>query len=145
MLIWEAFLTPKVLTLRLNPLKIHVTLIAYQPNLVARQFGLIQALPKCLYDRKGSLLLYNAVHNEATTLKQIARYNGKTQLTLIKFETSFLCTREFGGWWNAYYTEEFYDVPSFIQHIDKVFLLVQERTKKGTYTLIKENQAFQNY
>lgn len=98
-----------------------------------------------MYDKNGSLLLYNAIHNEATTLKYIARYTRKTQLTPINFETSFLCTREFGIWWNAYYTKEFYDVPSFTQHIDKAFLLMQERTKKGTYTLIKEIQAFQNY
>ena len=104
---------------------------------MARQFGLIQALPKCLYDKQGNLFLYNVVYNEATTLKQIARYTGKIQLTPINFETNFLCTREFGIWWNAYYTEEFYDVPSFIQHIDKAFLLMQERTKKGTYTHIK--------
>lgn len=98
-----------------------------------------------MYERKGSLLLYNTIHNEATTLKQIARYTGKTQLTPINFEANFLCTRDFGTWWNIYYTEEFYDVPSFIQHFYKAFLLVQERTKKGTYTLIKEIQAFQNY
>lgn len=60
LLIWEAFLTLRVLTLRLNPLKVQVTLIAYQPNLVARQFGLIQALPKCLYDKKGTLPLQHS-------------------------------------------------------------------------------------
>lgn len=67
LLIWEAFLTPRILTLRLNPSKVQVTLIAYQSNLVSRQFGLIQALPNCLYDKKGILPLQ--VHNEATTLK----------------------------------------------------------------------------
>lgn len=36
LLIWEAFLTPRIQTLRLNPLKVQVTLITYQPNLVAR-------------------------------------------------------------------------------------------------------------
>lgn len=35
LLIWETFLTPKLITLRLNPSKSQVTLIAYQPNLVA--------------------------------------------------------------------------------------------------------------
>jgi hypothetical protein len=145
LLVWEAFLTPRILTLRFNPSKVQVTLTAYQPNLVARQFGLIRALLKCLYDKKGSLLLYNAVHNETTALKQITKYTGRTQLTPLNFEPNFLCTRDFGRWWNIYYTEEFYDVSSFIQHFDKAFLLVQEKTKKDTYTLIKEIQAFQYY
>ena len=33
----------------------------------------------------------------------------------------------------------------FFKLFDKAFLLVQEKTRKGTYTLIKEIQAFQNY
>ncbi|KAI5389696.1 hypothetical protein KIW84_075116 [Lathyrus oleraceus] len=53
--------------------------------------------------------------------------------------------REFGKWWAKYYIEEFCDVTSFIQLFDKAFLLMQESTKKGTYTLIKEIQVFQNY
>ena len=89
--------------------------------------------------------LFNAIHNEATTLKQMARYTSKTQLTPVNLEPIFLCNRGFGRWWNEYYTEEFYEVPSFIQHIDKAFLSVQERTKKCTHTLIKEIQAFQIY
>lgn len=90
MLIWEAFLTPWILTLRLNPSKVQVTLITYQPNLVARKFGLAHVLPKFLYDKKGSLLLHNAVHTEATALKQIAKYTGRTQLTSFNFEPGFL-------------------------------------------------------
>lgn len=48
----EAFLTPRVFSLRLNQPKIQVTLIAYQPNLVAREFGLIQIPPKPLYGKR---------------------------------------------------------------------------------------------
>jgi hypothetical protein len=87
-----------ILTLRFNPSKVQVTLITYQPNLVARQFGLVQVLPKCLYDKKSNLLLHNAVHTETTALKQIARYTGRTQLTPFNFEPNFLCIREFGKW-----------------------------------------------
>lgn len=136
LLIWEAFFTPRILTLRLNPSKVQVTLITYQPNLVARQFGLVQVLPKFMYDKKGNLLLHNAVHTEATALKQIARYTGRTQLTPFNFKPRFLYSREFGKWWDKYYVEEFCDVTSFIQLFDKAFLLVQEKTRKGTYTLI---------
>jgi hypothetical protein len=124
LLIWEAFLTPQILTLRFNPLKVQVTLITYQPNLVARQFGLVQVLLKCLYDKKSSLLLHNVVHTETMAFKQIAKYTGRTQLTPFHFEPSFLCSREFGKWWAKYYIEEFCDVTSFIQLFDKAFLLV---------------------
>lgn len=77
---WEAFPTPRVFSLRLNQPKIEVTLIAYQPNLVARQFDLIQIFSKPLYARKKSFLLYNAVHTKATSSRQIARYAGKRNL-----------------------------------------------------------------
>lgn len=55
--IWEAFLSPRVFSLKLNQSNIQVILIAYQPNLVARQFGLIQILPKPFYAKKNSLIL----------------------------------------------------------------------------------------
>lgn len=71
LLLLEAFLTPKLITLRLHPSKIRVTLIAYQPNLVAQQFGLVHSLLKCLYEKKSNLLLYNVIHNETTVVKQI--------------------------------------------------------------------------
>lgn len=141
-LIWEAFLTPQILTLRFNPSKVQVTLITYQPNLVTRQFGLIQVFLKCLDDKKSSLLLHNSVHTEAITFKQISKYTGRTQLTPFHFELSFLYSREFRKWWAKYYIEEFCDVTSFIQLYDKAFLLVRERTKKGTYTLIKKFKFF---
>lgn len=98
LLLWEAFLTPKLIILRLYSSKIQVTLIAYQSNLVARQFGLVQALPKCLYDKKINLLLYNAIHNETTIVKQIAQYTGRMHLAPVKFEPCFLCTPEFEKW-----------------------------------------------
>jgi hypothetical protein len=93
--IWEAFLTPRVFSLRLNQSKIQVTLIAYQSNLVSRQFGLIQILPKPLYAKKNSLILYNKIHTEATSSRKITRYVGKTKLTPVAFKPYFLCTHEF--------------------------------------------------
>lgn len=57
--IWTAFLTPGVLALRLRPARNQVVLLGYEPNLVARQFGLVQILPKPLFSRKAKMLLYN--------------------------------------------------------------------------------------
>lgn len=56
LVIWEAFLTPKLLLTRLGQLRNQFTLLSYQPNLVSRQFGLIQIMPKPLFARKNSLI-----------------------------------------------------------------------------------------
>lgn len=54
--IWETFLTPRVISPKLRPSKNQITLLSYQPNLVALQFGLIQILPKPLFTKKNALL-----------------------------------------------------------------------------------------
>lgn len=89
--IWEAFLTPRVFSLRINQSKIQVAFIAYQPNLVEQQFGLIQILPKPLYAKKNSLILYNAIHTEATSSRQVSRYVGQNNsLQLHSYPTSYV-------------------------------------------------------
>lgn len=40
MAIWDAFLTPKLVLIRLRPSKNQLILLIYQPNLVSRQFSL---------------------------------------------------------------------------------------------------------
>ncbi|XP_050874941.1 uncharacterized protein LOC127078535 [Lathyrus oleraceus] len=128
--IWEAFLTPRVFSLRLNQSKSQVTLIAYQPSLVARQFGIIQIFPKPLYARKNSLLLYNAIHTKATSSRKIARYAGQTKLSPFSFKPYFLCTHELDLCWCDYYATNFFNVPAFHRHLTKAFSSVQDKVKK---------------
>lgn len=46
---WEAFLTPTLLTTRIETGTVDLGFIGYQPNLVAKQFGLSQMLSRSLY------------------------------------------------------------------------------------------------
>ncbi|CAI8619388.1 unnamed protein product [Vicia faba] len=55
--IWESFLTPKLIVTRLGP-KEGVKLLCHLPNLVARQFGLCQPVPRCFYTQKRDLCLW---------------------------------------------------------------------------------------
>lgn len=55
--IWGTFLTPRLLVDHVDDPKAHIKILRYQPNLVARQFGLGQLLPKSLYSRKSDLCL----------------------------------------------------------------------------------------
>lgn len=62
--VWESFLTPRLLFSHHNVTKTQIALIVYQPNLVARQFGLIQIKPRPIFPKKGSIIFYNSLHNE---------------------------------------------------------------------------------
>lgn len=93
--IWEAFLTPKLIALRLRLSKNQNALLSYQPNLVSRQFGLNPIMPKLLFNKKSSVILYNMHHTEVECNEEISRYVGITQFTPISFKPSFYCTQEY--------------------------------------------------
>ena len=131
MAIWESFLRPRIMPLRFKSSKNQLSLIAYQPNLVSRQFGIVQSLPSPIYSREKLLLFYNADYSEDAATKHIGRYVGRTVLTLFDFNLSFMCSPIFEGWWRQYYNEEFFDEKDFANHLREAFKLVLEKIKKG--------------
>lgn len=92
---WEAYLTPRLLTYRLRPMKRHYGLLNFQPNLVSRQFGLIQLKPKSLYEKKGHMCLHNMFSTKEGFELKTKRYIGVTYLTPISFRPPFIVPKNF--------------------------------------------------
>ncbi|XP_058732451.1 uncharacterized protein LOC131603986 [Vicia villosa] len=143
--IWESFLTPRLFLYRLRPSKGQCTLVCYQPNLVSRQFGLVQIKPKCLYEKRSHICFHTLYLSEEECEKKVNRYAGVTNLSPIPFESSFYCTPDFHQWWADYYTSQILDADSLTQELTAAFADVQEHFRKGTTTHIKEIQAFQKF
>src|SRR3954471_13965103 len=143
--IWEAFLTPRLLSQRLRPSKGQCTLMCYQPNLVSRQFGLTQITPKCLYEKRNHMCFHTLYLTEEECERKINKYIGVTNLSPIPFEPSFYSTPDFHQWWTEYYSSQIFDADSLAQELTAAFTDVQENFQKGTSTHIKEIQAFQKF
>src|SRR4051812_8359149 len=143
--IWASFLTPRLFLHRLRPSKGQCTLVCYQPNLVSRQFGLVQIKPKCLYEKRSHICFHTLYLSEEECEKKVNRYAGVTKLSPIPFEPSFYCTPDFHQWWTDYYTSQILDADSLTQELTAAFADVQENFRKGTTTHIKEIQAFQKF
>lgn len=105
MVIWEAFITHRLLTHRLRPLKSRYSLLSYQPNLVSRQFRLVQLKPKPLYEKKRHMCLHSMFSTKEGFKTKTIRYISVTSLTIVSFQSSFYCTQEFSYWWTSYYTK----------------------------------------
>ncbi|XP_050915657.1 uncharacterized protein LOC127130732 [Lathyrus oleraceus] len=130
--VWESFLTPRLLFSYRNTTKNQIALIVYQPNLVSRQFGLIQIKPQPIFPKKGSIIFYNSLHTEDEG-KELSKKLADASLDIrpVIFRPSFLCTPEFDEWWKDYYSNKFFDVAAFATHLTNAFAFVQDRTKKA--------------
>ncbi|XP_050916133.1 uncharacterized protein LOC127131246 [Lathyrus oleraceus] len=130
--VWESFLTARLLFSHHNVTKTQIALIVYQPNLVARQFGLIQIKPRPIFPKKGSIIFYNSLHNEDESKESSKKLTDDSlDIRPVIFRLSFLCTPEFHEWWKDYYSTRFFDITAFTTHLTNVFAFVQDRTKKA--------------
>lgn len=102
-------------------------------------------MSKPIFNKKSAVVLYNMYHTEAECNKEMSHYIGITQLTHIPSKPSYYCIEEYVTWWRSYYSTKMFDVPAFTQHLTTIFAFVQDRSKKGISTHIKEIQAFQKY
>src|SRR3954471_22267169 len=143
--IWEAFLTPRLFSHRLRPSKGQCILMCYQPNLVSRQFGLVQIKPKCLYEKRSHMCFHTLYLTEEECETKINKYVGTINLSPVPFEPAFYSTPNFHQWWTEYYSSQIFDVDSLAQELTAAFIDVQENFQKGTSTHIKEIQAFQKF
>ena len=124
--------------MRFNSSKNQLSLIAYQLNLVSRQFGIIQSLPSPIYSWEKLLLFYNADYSGDAATKYIGRYVGQTVLTLFDFNLNFLRSPLFEDWWKQYYNNEFFDEKEFAAHLQEAFALVSDKIKR-VILFLKEN------
>ncbi|XP_050897207.1 uncharacterized protein LOC127104031 [Lathyrus oleraceus] len=102
-LIWRRLLVPRFLSVETssnNP-----CLVAYQPNLVARKFGLCQFIPKSLFSSQELLanILYgqpwSEIEEEIETI-----WKNRPRLPSLPFRPAYYCTKEFHDWWQTYFT-----------------------------------------
>ena len=83
--IWEAFLTPRLLLTRIMPKKTQNILLTYQPNFVARQFGLFQILPEPLYHNKSGIFHRGMNFNNVEAQSTIRKFTGLFHITSVPF------------------------------------------------------------
>ena len=117
--IWRAFLKPTVLSARLTPGEKSYSLVAYQPNMVARQFGLTQLLPRSLFLTEDSVIT-STTHWEtgAAFKKKLSDYEVRSfKIDFFHFELSYNCTEGFHTWWRSYYAQKMVEECTLHQHV----------------------------
>jgi hypothetical protein len=103
--VWKSYLTPTLLSCRFGTTSKDFGLVGYFPNLVSRQFGLTQILPKSVYscEREICLGYYGMTEPQFRTfLKKFQEI--KYDFVPFKFEFSYATTREFSQWWELQYS-----------------------------------------
>jgi len=142
--IWEAYLMPTLLSSRITAGGPY-GLYGYQPNHVARKFGLIQPKPsslyKCLEDLEQPLI-------EHVWRSSLRRINEKVfAFEPVPFAASFACTKAFFRWWQDYYKRQANQTnpDTLLLQLISAFDVVQNKLKKSKGTHIREIQAFQKY
>lgn len=106
--IQEAFLTLKLIKIRLGVSKDEMKILSYQLNLVYRQFRLRQIQSKCFFDRKNDLCLWLATFSKVECDDRLKRHVfDPFSLTPFSFQPSFYSAKEFNTWWKAYHIKEF--------------------------------------
>jgi hypothetical protein len=102
--IWKAYLTPTLLSCRFGITSKDFGLVGYFPNLVSRQFGLTQILPKSIYSCEREICLGYYGMTEPHFLDFMNKFRGdQYDCVPFKFEFSYATTREFSQWWELQY------------------------------------------
>ncbi|CAI8611143.1 unnamed protein product [Vicia faba] len=96
--------------------------MSYQPNLVAREFGLSQLLPPSLFSHPGDIVW---VGRQLTAYDHQAclRLHKATQaldLPVFPFEHSFYTSELFDQWWSQFQAQNIL-VPIFLQRLADAF------------------------
>ncbi|MCH82814.1 hypothetical protein A2U01_0003626, partial [Trifolium medium] len=106
--IWTAYLDPTVLSCRVGNHPKHLGLVGYQPNLVSRQFGFAQILPKSLFENKKNICLGCSVGISETWYKKFLEVTSEIcyDLQPFKYTNCHFCTKEFSDWWGRYYSSK---------------------------------------
>ena len=106
-------------------------LAAYQPNLVARQFGLFQIVPKSLYPSHELLMdilddqIWEVVKETVATL-----WERRSILTFTPFKPTFFFTHEFKLCWQSYLVTFVNDVAGNMNELTVAFDIFQGKTTK---------------
>jgi hypothetical protein len=132
--IWTMFLNPTILSSRQGVERRHLGLVGYQPNLVARQFGLSQFRPKSLFKNKDEIVLGNSGMSVEYFERRLKLVEDRMpyKLTPIASEFSQFCTYEFATWWSLHYEKHAkHNDEVLLQAIEAGFDALQQKTPKG--------------
>ncbi|XP_058787635.1 uncharacterized protein LOC131661987 [Vicia villosa] len=118
--IWAAFLTPTLLSHRIESTGKCYGFVSYQPNLVSRQFGLSQMLPKSLYSHDNDICYSGRPFTSRQHLDCLKFHNKQSlEHPTFTFQNSYFTTKEFSEWWSEYY--QLFDRDSFIKKLNTAF------------------------
>ena len=116
--IWFNFLKPTLTSARLTVGEKGFFLFAYQPNLVARQFGLSQPLPRSLFLLKETVVTSTAAFSESPFKNKMETYNERrVGLDFFCFEPFFLYNEEFDIWWANHYRSKTVEECTLYQYV----------------------------
>jgi hypothetical protein len=102
---WLAYLDPTVLSCRVGITSKDYGLVRYFPNLVSRQFGLTQLVPKSFYSHQDDICLGHKSITEGYFRSYLKNTeNHKYQLIPFQYQNSFASTKEFQEWWERHYS-----------------------------------------
>jgi hypothetical protein len=102
--VWRAYLEQTVLSCRIGANANQYGLVGYQPNCVARQFGMSQIRPKRFFEKLDRMVLGTDITEKTFRkyMKMIESY--EFNFKPFKYKSSFYCTDGFSKWWNDYYS-----------------------------------------
>jgi hypothetical protein len=137
---WTQVLTPLFLSYALNGDK--PSLVAYQPNLVARQFGLCQTLPKSIFESPGLLngVFANSPWGVIKTDYDDVCAKAPT-IHLYEFKPQYLCTKEFDTWWQTYFNSFVGDSKSKLAQLTAASAALQGKSIRRRRTNSKQIQG----
>ncbi|XP_057434184.1 uncharacterized protein LOC130726879 [Lotus japonicus] len=132
--IWREFFRPQVLPLGFK--KSEVNVLGYQPQLVARQFGLCQIVPIPLFSKKDAICNEGFCDKDVDSFYEALNYYDKKTSALrlepLSFEPSFYCTKEFEVWWSTYYKSIQTTLGVCIGKMTEALQSVQKKATKKT-------------
>ncbi|MED6187955.1 hypothetical protein PIB30_081390 [Stylosanthes scabra] len=142
---WSRILTAQRLPVGLlgeSTIALRKKVVSYSPQLVARQFGLAQALPSLVStDAREQLIRYEVsnVHDLERILdknhaKMESQFNCKSLPEITK---CYLCTPSFPSWWSKYFSTQVAHIDSDFSHM----ILLAETTSSRAKTQGKSLKA----
>lgn len=107
--IWRDFLSPTLLSYKIEPGSKGFGFMSHQPNHVARLLSLSHMVPKSLVSHDTDIIWSgrSLTADDYRACLRFCRSNNRYELLVFRFQQSFLTTTEFDDWWNSYYNRSF--------------------------------------
>lgn len=130
--IWPAFITPTLLSCRIESIKKIYRFTGYHPNLVPWHFGLSQMLLKSLYAHETDIWWSGRPFSSRNHVNCLKFHNTQfLELPTFAFQTSYLTTNVFEEWWNAYY--KLFDASSFTEKLKTAYEKFEDRLNMSKF------------